>query len=322
VAVFALSSRPTLLPFWFIALVVVGRIVARLISGLPVEREQLMLMLFATGVVAWIAFALWYLAGPSVLRRGMIGAWVSGTGQQDFSRFIPGSLFRRNATSGPPTSRATATSQYLIGADSNWNSVLLGAFITFLIAVTLQLRSKQPDQSPLTFILVMLAVSSVMITVMGVRRARLLWLRAGLDRAALFAVIESHALRATLSSFAVPVVVFVSMGIVRQPTLAAPLLLHTATQMALGVCAVYTGATVTRGVSAGILVVFLAMGIVAIAAMSILEPHRVISPMAHIVAFSLFSGLALVLRGFAKRAWLKLDWRMTGPALSSFGRRG
>jgi hypothetical protein len=322
VGVFALSSRPALLPFCFIGLALVSRMAAPLISGLPFEREQLMVMLFATGIVAWIAFALWYLAGPSVLRRGMIGSWVSGTGQQDFSRFNPRSLFRRNPASDAPISRAIATSQYLTGADSNWNAVLMGAIITSLITVLLHLLIKQPDQRSLTFILTILAISSVTMTVMGVRRSRLLWLRAGLDRAALFAVTERHALRATLSLFAVPVAVFVTMGVTQQPALAAPLLLHTATQMALGACAMYAGTTVTRGVNAGTFVMFIALGIVGIVAMSILQPHKVISPLAHIVAFSLFSGLALVLRSYAKSAWLKLDWRMAGPALHSFGRHG
>lgn len=320
IGIFALSSHPKLLPFSIVVSVLLIRVAAGLISRLPIEREQLMVIMFVVGLAAWIAFALWYLASPSVLRRGMIESWVSGTGQQDFSRFNPRSLFRRNATSDAPTSRAIATRQYLTGSDSYWTYLLMGAFITFLMVILFHFLITPPDQPSLTLILAILAISSVTMTLAGVRRSRLLWLRAGLDRAALFATTERHALRATLSLFALPVVVFVTMGLVQQPALATPLLLHTATHMVLGACALYFGLSLTRGTNAGTFLVFLALLVVGIVAMSSMLPHKVTSPWAHIVALFLFGTLAVLLRAYAKSAWLKLDWRMAGPPLPVLGR--
>ncbi|MEO8316059.1 MAG: hypothetical protein ABI645_14850 [Pseudomonadota bacterium] len=315
VATFALSSRRMLLAFSWVPLFAGLMFWDWLSAELRFTRGQFASLLFAGGIAAWITFAFWYLKAPNVLRRELLSANVGDLPQLDLARLDPGRWFRRSGASDARASSTTAVRQYLVGAYSARNCLLIGAAIAALLAI-LHLVFNDAGQPPLSAILMTPALYGALYGGGCVSRARMLWLRAGQDRAALFVTAEHFALQVTALLAAIPVAVFVIDAVIQQPSVAASIILHAATQMAFATCAVYAGITYTRG-APQIFGLFVVLGLPSLVALVKLEPHTVTSPWPHIGALLLFSALALLLRGIARRSWLRLDWRLVGPPLSS-----
>jgi hypothetical protein len=317
VATFALSSRPILLAFSWLPFIAVLMLWDKLMAEMSFTRETIASPLFVTGLGAWVAFSLWYLKAPNVLRRYLFGARPGEQVAADLDWLNPGRWFRLWAAGDSRASRNTAVRRYLTDTDSSWSSVGMGAFVTLILAIQ-YLMFRNADQTPLTIILLIAAVAGTTMAAGYIRRARLLWLRAGLDRSALFATTERLALQATALVVVLPVAAAVSLAVIQQPAVTAAILLHTATQLAFTACAAYAGMTYTRG-APQIFGLFVVLGIPSFVALIKLEPHAVTSPWPHVGALLVFSALVLPLRGLAKRSWLRLDWRLTGaPAQRGF----
>jgi hypothetical protein len=205
------------------------------------------------------------------------------------------------------------------GGGSERMYFLMGASFALVMLVVTQvlIPPAYVPQSP--FFMFVLAIFMASLAFMVVRSSRLLWLRAGMNRAALFREAERHLLRAVLATLSVPAVVFGSMALTQRTDFAVGIVLHFAAQLAFATCFLYAGLAVTRGWSAGSILLFtllsLGLAIPGVVALAALRPNQIHSSWAYVIALLLFSALALGLRSYARHAWLKLDWRLTGPPL-------
>jgi hypothetical protein len=315
IAFFALSSHPVLLAFFWAPLFAFIFLWERLRPELPYTREQFATMVFAAGVAAWTAFSVWYVNAPHVLRRNLPAARIAGQTPELFPTLGTTRGFRR-ASDDVTVSRATAVSLYLIGSESRiWSSAGVGV----LIAVLCVAAQFLPFQPPLTLMLMVPGVIAATMAAVSVRRTRLLWLRAGLERSALFAIAERLALRSIGLVAAVPVAALVTIAIFEEPSLATSVLLHAGTLIAFTLCALFTGMLFTRGPlnAIGFLLI---MSVPYVLISTSLELHKAGSPFMHAGALLLFIALALLLRRLAQRRWIRLDWRLTGSPIAHYHR--
>lgn len=302
VALFTISSRPVLLAFIWVPLFAVFLLLERLRPDLLFTREQFASMVFAAGVAAWTAFSLWYLATSPALRRNPAAAQRAALGAAH--------ALLQPATRRSARSRAAAATQYLAGTDAlTWSAIGAGALAAALLAA----MAFMPVEPPLTLNLMALAMIPATLAAMSVRRARMIWLRAGLDRATLFATTERLALRALILFIALPFAAMTTLAIVRHPDLATPVLLHAGTLLVFAVGALFAGMMCTRGAlqTFGLCVV---AGVPSVLIMASLQPGKVTAWL-HIGALLLFSTAALWLRSLARRRWVELDWRLAGPPI-------
>jgi hypothetical protein len=309
---FVLSSRPVLLAFMWVPLFAAFVLLERLNPAAVYTREQLATGLFAAGVAAWIAFSFWYINAPHVLRRGLVRAARPAAKIQDA---LPGSAVPRSPdrfVGDADTSRVTAVGRYLLDTESLWGPLGMGV----LLAVALVAVRFLPFLPPTPLLLIMPAVGGAILANSSMRRARLLWLRAGLDRSALFATAEKSALRQTALATACPFVVFVVMGFLQHPSAAPAFALYTGTQLAVAACAVFAGMTYLRG-APQVVVQFVVLGVTGGVALFKLDPQVTASTSMQLGALLVFSGLALMLRGIARRSWIRLDWQVARPTLVS-----
>jgi hypothetical protein len=303
VALFTLSSRPLLLAFIWAPLFLAALLWDWLHPQMPYTRQQLAVAVFTAGVATWTAFSLWYLNTSPVLRRNSAAAQIAALGSAR--------PFRRPATHRPAVSRAVAASRYLLDSDAlAWHAAGTGAFFALLFVA----MDFLPAQMPLTVALMTVAAFPATMAALSVRRARLVWLRAGLDRATLFATTERLALRAFGLFVALPFAAVTTLAVTRNPGLVTPVLLHVGTLLVFAIGAMFAGLMSTRGTLAAF-GLFVVGGVPSFLMLASLQPDKVTSPWAHIGTLLLFSATAMWLRGLARRRWVELDWRLTGPAI-------
>lgn len=277
----------------------------QLIGQLHLRPDLRANVLFVAGAVAWVGLALWYLQTPSVMRPFEAS---------DRARGGP----RRPRIDQAPVPRPLALHKYLAGTWSLWPQVLTGTAITLLWLVVNRLLDGTNRELPVDYLL-FISFASFWSSPQLVRRARLVWLRAGLDRAGLFAATERHALRAMLALLGLPTVILVATSLVQRPDLTAAILLFAATQWVVSFCFLQAGLAETRGVNletvlvfGGLVVLFLVMSIT-------LQPYRGAYLATYLATIAVFGGLALLLRRSASRAWRTLDWRVAGPLPDGIG---
>ena len=322
VAMFALSKHQGAFVASFILLVVTAASVAEVVARLPVTAEQVAFTLFAAGVAAWIALAIWYMNARSVARPGWLGLLASGQSPAP-GGIDAGNWFRRMSAGNAAFSRPTATYHVLMGTNSPRTQFMVGLAITMLLVIVQELASRKSARdlpvSMLTFFTLLCASQVPLI----VRRARLLWLRAGMDRKALFAEAQRHAFRSAMALFAAPMAIFIPMSLAQRPDQAAAILLYAAMQATAATCFIHAGLAVTRKWwSPGSGIIFLVLGPLFVIVAAILQPKNESFFWAYVPALVLFGALAFGLRWYALRGWRVLDWRVAGPALPSHGRRG
>jgi hypothetical protein len=330
VVVFVLSGYQILAPLSFIVLIVIAGAAVRLATSLSITADQFATSACVAGVVAWIAFALWHVNTASVLRPGALAAW---TNTVPFPELIRSKSRWLSARESVKVSRPIALSQYLGGSGSLWTQVQLGGFIVAILLLlpkslpafhsafdtTLQsLRS--PYQASGLWLIISIGALSWVPQI--VPRVRLLWLRAGWDRAGLFAAAERHAQLAMLATLSIPLLLFVTLSLVQRPDLALNILLFIFLQLACAMCLVYTGFTATRAGKVPRITACIGLVIVFTVMSRSMEPDKELSAWAYIVALAIVCTLALGLRWIARRKWLVLDWRVAGPPLLAPWQRG
>jgi hypothetical protein len=166
-----------------------------------------------------------------------------------------------------------------------------------------------------------LSMSTIFSSPALVARARMLWLRAGLDRDALFLAVERQALRGALAMLVIPVVVLVTMSLMHRPGLALPILLYAATQVVFNVLFLHAGLTATRGSGFESVLVFIALGLPFLVMSIILQPGRGAFVWTYVATIGVSAVLTLLLRRCAMRAWRQLDWRVAGPLPAGIGQQ-
>lgn len=271
---------------------------------------------YALGLVAaaWLAFALWYTRTGSV-RRICLPSLNSASGLEA-TPLVRLQVMLDSRSRLPLRERAQR--HYLLGSSSPWVFALGGVWVVFIIVFMQLVMSKKGPQNVAMLVSMMPAVA-FMCGAFGhtaARRARALWLRAGLDRAALFAMAERQMLVVLPAMLAVAGGALLYMAVDTMPGLAPRLPLLAALIILLAACGLYGGMGNTRGMS-----LLLFVGTCVIAALGFAQTFWLIraEQLAVPTVAAVLAGTALLawaLRGRARRNWLSLDWRvakLAGP---------
>jgi hypothetical protein len=269
------------------------------------------IVLASAAVIAWLLFATWYLNTHTVRRPG----WVRSTSPMGLGETNTGGWYSMFTETGTDSS-AAAIRAYLLGTTSQLGFLLPGLFSALMILPIYMLQRKGPAgvvMLPVTFICMFSGIAGGL-SYMVARRARLLWLRAGLDRPALFALGERTALHAFALLVITAAVVLVLFSIAVKPQQTSRILVYAASQVAFATVLFYFGLSQTRGWNAEAIFGCVFLGVGLIAQMILLLPQNtgtpgVIAPV--MCAISVL--LALLLRQHARKRWLSLDWHLTRP---------
>lgn len=323
VVMFIVSRNQSLFLLSFILLIAIIRTIAEVVAQLPVTADQVAMGQFALGAAVWIAFALWYLGVGSVVRPDWMSGWASGQSATPWTDMGTRRWFGRADRNVAPVSRSRAMHQYLVGIDSSWTPLWVGGLYAVVLLATFPfLPNIHRERLPVFYLMHLTLFSALALAPIIVRRTRLLWLRAGLDRASLFATAERHVLGVQLAVFCIPLVLFVGHSVMRQPDRTTAVLLYAGTQCVAALGFQYAGLTVTRRWKAGAIILFVVLGLLYVVASGLLTVtvQQGAPDWAHVVALCVFGTLAVALRAHARRAWRTLDWRVAGSPLPQFGR--
>ncbi|MEO8316057.1 MAG: hypothetical protein ABI645_14840 [Pseudomonadota bacterium] len=201
--------------------------------------------------------------------------------------------------------------------------VLLGVFmvvVMVLVAAVLQLVfgrfvTRRLDLAalqlltPFFFAPVIIVISGV-ISFTLTRRARLLWLRAGLDRMALFRQVERSGLLCGMLSVGPFMVAITLYSLAKWPAHSDTVIVFLVVQIAFLICLFYGALSLTRGWTAQDVLVCIGLCLLLAGEVVLLRPW---SGARNAVAPGVLGAmviLALLLRWHAQRRWLALDWRV------------
>lgn len=262
-------------------------------------------MCFAlTALTAFVFFPIWYMRTDSVRRPGMncAPAWgPAGTGIV--------------LDAGPAPSRDGLMRLYLLGSASRATPLLSSLILVMFMGLmaVLPLLMGKPLKGINPFILLMLAILGVAAATQGhiiASRARLLWLRAGLDRNDLFSVAEREGWIATATGFVIPFAVLLVAVSWWEPGSIGPHLAYCVAVLASALCMLHAGMSTTHDWGFRDVALMSFMMLVQIAMVVLARPGAGNS-VAWALAFTLaFAMLTPVLRAYARRCWLELDWRL------------
>jgi hypothetical protein len=272
------------------------------------------LVLASVGAACWLAFALWYLRTNQVGRPGW-GAYTAAL--LGFGANVPGDRISP-LLDARGQSRAVATRAYLLGTASLAGFALPGLVMSAvaLLLIRFPHAANAPGSFPLPVVFLNLfSWLAAALAAMATRRARLLWLRAGMDRASLFLLAERTTLQAAGLMMLGGTFVLTGYSIAMRPDLAPQTAVYVATQLSCALALFYSGLSLTRGWTAGRIAVAIALGLGWIAQMILLPPHsRGTSPVIAPAILGIAVLLALLLRQHARKRWHSLDWHLTRPA--------
>jgi hypothetical protein len=263
---------------------------------------------FVAGLACWAAFAAWYLRTASVTRPD----FPLMSGGSDPSVTPLGSLLVQVGATSGPVSRFQGQLQYLFGCASPLFFVLNGAWIAAIVVV-LQLFTagslfERTDQ--LLHFLNIVAFISCAIGYNAPRRARLLWLRANLDRRGLFRLVEKQGLRYSMTAWLCAGTLLMICALIDRPELAPTLLLYFALQATVAVALFYGGLALTERWSARDVALGVGLGLLMMVQVVVSQPRGGPSSKALTWALIAAVGISLALRGYAARRWRTLDWRV------------
>jgi hypothetical protein len=309
---FTLSQSRFLPTIGIMALVVISNQALRFDPETSITADQLASGVFMAGVAAWGLFALWYLRIRAVQRPSWISEWATGTGPSVLAELGALRAIWRWAPANAVKGRSSALRQYLLGADSILPYVLAGLLVVAVLALEHRFSpAAKYGRSLLWGGLFLLAALCLGCGSLIVRRSRLLWLRAALDRGALFATAERESWRAAITIAALPGAAIVAMTLASWPDLILNALLFIVLQLAIVGCAVYVGLGVTRGWSGEAIGFAIVLFAPASAISSVLAPPHNAPVWGFVVAIALVGAIAAGLRRSARLAWLEMDWRLT-----------
>jgi hypothetical protein len=303
------ATSRTMLGALAFPLVVMG---AMKLAFLLHSHPKLTIILLVTlGPAAWLAFSLWY------LRAGRI--------QQPQSPFsTPGNehapfqwLFGGERSQNPATTPAVATFHYLLGVSSYWIFLISGVWIAVLFLLMQVILPRAPDarEGLLMMMLPFLTFNSAVMGYTTARRARLLWLRTGVDRAGLYRVAERLGLCASMITWGLVGGAVLAYALAMNPDNARNILLFVASQGAAAVCMFYGGFALVKDWSLLDKAITLILLVLFLLQITVLGPRQMGS---HVQSWTLLlliaSVLALALRWYGQHQWRLVDWRLIRPA--------
>lgn len=294
------------------ALAVVGLVMlAGAFGGSYLDRAVPFEAVPATVLAGWTAFAAWYLRGPKL--RGMITA-LQMTGWRKNKR----SLFDSGATG-----RNVALRAYLVGGTSWAANLISGAAVALSIApmiVLTTLRSASVSFMHIAFAMIFAVMGgAIAITIM--RRARFLWLKAGLDREGLFRAVEQVTAGSAALATASYTLPLITIAAIVRPGMMTATLLFSLAFVAFGVAVIYAALCFVhpwRPVHViPALLCFAAWAGMVVA----LLPQNAPDPAWYWIATGASLGLAALLRALARRRWHRIDWQRLRPFLAGMRNR-
>jgi hypothetical protein len=267
----------------------------------------------AAGIVAWLAFALWYMnvrtLRPMPVPEEMSVLHPENTMARLLARLQP----RRGAVSS-----AAAINQYLFGSPSPARSAVVFGFGWVMMAaalLTVLVIFVLPDKgdagllmSQLIFLPVLM-VSTASIAFGITRRSRLLWMRPGQDRELLFTRAERGGLAYTMPAIGIAAAVFVTFSLLNWPAHDTRILVFVGAQLLFALCLFYCGLSLTRGWASGDILLCAALCIFFVIEVVRLRPWNE-QPSGAATLVGIMLVLAPVLRWHARRRWLAMDWRV------------
>jgi hypothetical protein len=269
------------------------------------------LVLASAAAISWLVFAIWYLNTRKVSRPG----WASSTSPMGMGENNTGGWYS-TITESRDDSRAVAIRAYLLGTTSQLGFLLPGLFSALVILPIYLLQRKTPAgvvMLPVTFVAIFSGIAGSL-SYMVARRARMLWLRAGLDRHGLFALGERTALLSSGQLLVTGTIVLGIFSIAVKPDQTGRILVYALSQLAYGAVLFYFGLSQTRSWTAEGIAGCVILGLGLIAQMILLLPSTTgIPPVIAPVMIAISVLLALLLRQHARKRWLSLDWHLTRP---------
>jgi hypothetical protein len=263
----------------------------------------------AFGVAAWGAFALWYMKAGAIRSP----RWYTARADQTCDTTPLATLLSRLDWSRGPASQQRAVNQLLLGMPSPIRyGFVIAMWVLLILGIMYVINPK--SRSMLVempgFPLLMTAVMSGTMAYMATRRARMLWLRAGIDRAGLFAAAERNGLASALLSMAILIGIVAVIALHRRPDLTTELLMFAGSQLAVCICAFYGGMALTHDWNAEDVLLCIGLGLLFMVEIVVTRPTPGNSPVALTTMTAIHAVAAILLRFYARRGWLKLDWRV------------
>lgn len=302
VAIFtATAHRLGFVLLWFVPLLMTQDRIRALVPAPP--------DCFAYAAAGWIAFCLWYLRTPAIRRVSM----VQDTSSTMFEQTPAGSMqsFLESLRPSTTVSRATTLRQLLLGSPSvlgqAWFVIWIGALLLILLFAFLPQRG---PRTPQVMLMIILVGNCGTIGYAAVRRARLLWLRIGGGREALFDLAERHAFPGTMVMLVAGAGVTLAANALTGVAITLPLLLFITTQIAFGICVLYGGLTMTGNWTVARVLAVVGFVVLLMVNVGLLVPRSDISISIRIAAIGVLLLLAGLLRAWALHSWRTLDWRV------------
>jgi hypothetical protein len=314
--VFTLSALRFGLAFvWIVP--VIGANLPRFVPRADLPEPATVLI---AGLILWGAFAVWYLRSRS--HRPM-PPWnsASATTTGGFAFALP---FRRSGSASAPPSPPHPR-QLLHGEASLFTYVFIGAGQALMVVILFTWLVDRPEarEKALLGNLLFMALhfSCFGFAYWLVGRCRVLWLRAGLDRAGLLRHAEATGLLPMMvSTLTATAVIIVAQGLLR-PDLLLAIALNALAQLTLAACLAYWGLSFTRSWSVG--TTFESVGAFLLGLIGLIALGATSPPMRLVWAIALLVLFALLLRARALRRWRTLDWRVKRPRMNQpLGIRG
>lgn len=293
ITVFAISfSRYTyglvgLIPVTVMAL---GRVVGPVIPSVT--------WLFVAALCAWLLFCAWYLRVDRLQRPVGLTHGATWDGREYSWLSLLTDRFARNAE--PTKQEAQAM-------------LLIGCWVAIIFVLVHLMTGQNPRGNPVGQILFLLPFNAFYPATLGyylARRARLLWLRTGMDRHALFQLTERIGVRQVMLSWCVTAAVVAAYAILANHIDPHLVLRMVASQFLLAAALAYVGTALVRDWSSGdVLLAMLAF--LAFVATVVVTLRYLREGIPTPVPLILTTGaLAVSARHFAAHRWRTLDWRI------------
>jgi hypothetical protein len=266
----------------------------------------------AFGVVAWMAFGIWYLLTKRIAPPSGHHASVAMAGTSS-PAFIW--MLDRKESDADTASPAIATFHYLLGSGSYRVFLVSGAW-TAAIFIAVSFFTPQNKTGPSALLLFMVPFLSFQCAVTGfttARRARLLWLRTGVDRSGLFRLAESLGLRASMAGWGVVAGAVLAVLLATDPASAGKSLLFVGAQSVVALCMYYAGLAIVRNWEASDVILCITFLLLLLVQMVLANPGGGIPRLQALITLLTAAVLLLPLRWYAQRRWHRLDWRLIKP---------
>lgn len=257
-------------------------------------------------LLLWVAFGIWLLRTPEVQRPAVMPSGASSDANPfgGLLAVLPAPLRHDARQATALHLLAGGTAMFVV------NGIWI-ALIFLLVHFGMDRAGPRQGTGDTLFMLPFLAIMFSTVGYMIARRARVLWLRSGVDRAALFRQAEVIGLRAMGITWIIPAAA-IMMAVAARGTISLPSLLTLHLLPATGLAAMffYGGMAMTRGMCVRDALLALALGGLFMAQLVLMHPVRGLTTTEALLGGVAALAVVALLRIYALRSWQRLDWRL------------